>query len=141
MQYSPAKLSARSKPSGRRVISISPIPPPHYRHPRASHSWMSGSRQRRELWRLVGDRWGPHPVHPLSSSALKWGLWEESKVSRALQYPAGLHLQPTCYLPSVGGDQGVVFFKTTRGDSRHQIVSTQQKTLLQGGNTRLVEVQ
>lgn len=86
-----------------------------------------------------GDWWGtdgePHPVHPLSSSALKWGLWEGSKVSRALRYPAGLHPQPTCYLPSVGGGHGVVFSKTTTGDSRHQIVSTHQKALVQGGNT------
>lgn len=55
-----------------------------------------------------GDWWGTdgesHPVHPLSSSALKWGLWEGSKVAMALQ---GLHPQPTCYLPSAGG-QGVV---------------------------------
>lgn len=59
-----------------------------------------------------GDWWGTdgesHPVHPLSSSALKWGLWEGSNVSRALQYPAGLPPQPTCYLPSAGGGQGVV---------------------------------
>lgn len=64
-------------------------------------------------------------MYPLSSSALKWGPWEGSKVSRASQYPAGPCPQPTCSLPSVGGGQGVVFSKTTRGDSRHQTVSTQ----------------
>lgn len=59
-----SKLSARPKPSGRWVISISPTPP-HYGHPRASHSWMSGSRRRRELRRLVGDRWGVTSCAPL----------------------------------------------------------------------------
>lgn len=64
-------------------------------------------------------------MYPLSSSALKWGLWEGSTVSRASQYPAGLCPQPTCSPPWVGGGQEVVFSKTTGGDSGHQIVSMQ----------------
>lgn len=64
----------------------------------------------RDWWGTDGE---PHPVHPLSSSVLKWGPWEESQVLKALPYPAGLHPQPTCSLPSVGAGQGVVVFSKT----------------------------
>lgn len=60
-----SKLKARPKPSGRVGDKHLSHPPPHYGHPRASHSWMSGSRRRRELWRLVGDRWGVTSCAPL----------------------------------------------------------------------------
>lgn len=87
----------KKAPTQRRPISISPSP--HYGHPRASHSWTSGSgrrRERRDWWGTDGE---PHPVYPVSSGAPKRGL---RGGRHGPQGPAGsARPPPTANLPSI----------------------------------------